>query len=44
MKVDALTHAASATNLGQLTDLIAATKLDLDRPAVEALNLASASG
>jgi len=33
---------ASATNLGQLTDLIEATKLELDRPAIETLNLASA--
>jgi aryl-alcohol dehydrogenase-like predicted oxidoreductase len=33
---------ASATNLGQLTDLIEATKLELDRPAIETLNQASA--
>ena len=33
---------ASATNLGQTTDLIEATKLELDRPAIEALNQASA--
>jgi aryl-alcohol dehydrogenase-like predicted oxidoreductase len=33
---------ASATNLGQLTDLIEATKLELDRPAVEWLDRASA--
>src|ERR1022692_4165665 len=33
---------ASATSLGQLTDLIEATKLELDRPAIEALNQASA--
>lgn len=32
---------ASATNLEQLDDLIAATRLDLDRPAVELLNRAS---
>lgn len=33
---------ASATTLGQLTDLIEATKLELDRPAIETLNQASA--
>jgi len=31
-----------AKNLGQLTDLIEATKLELDRPALEGLNQASA--
>lgn len=33
---------ASATSLEQLTDLIEATKLELDRPTIEALNQASA--
>jgi len=33
---------ASATSLEQLTDLIEATKLELDRPAMEALNQTSA--
>ena len=33
---------ASATNLGQLTDLIEATKLELDQSAIETLNQASA--
>ena len=33
---------ASATNLGQLTDLIETTKVELDRPAIETLNQASA--
>jgi aryl-alcohol dehydrogenase-like predicted oxidoreductase len=33
---------ASATNLGQLTDLIEATKLELDPPAMETLIQASA--
>jgi aryl-alcohol dehydrogenase-like predicted oxidoreductase len=34
---------ASATNLGQLTDLIEATTLELDRATIEKLNQASAS-
>lgn len=33
---------ASATNLGQLTDLFEATKLELDQSAIETLNQASA--
>jgi aryl-alcohol dehydrogenase-like predicted oxidoreductase len=33
---------ASATNLKQLGDLIEATRLELDRPAIELLNQASA--
>lgn len=33
---------ASATSLEQITDLIEATKVELDRPAIEALNQASA--
>ena len=35
---------ASATNLAQLTDLIEATKLELDQPAIEALNQAERLG
>jgi aryl-alcohol dehydrogenase-like predicted oxidoreductase len=32
----------SATSLGQWQDLLAATQLELDRPAIERLNAASA--